>query len=213
MIRSRLLVALSAVVLLAGACSDDGASTSVSTTTVATTAPPTTTAPATTVPTTTAPAPTLPAVDPGEAVLTTIEVGDFVFDARVSGPDGGEPVFLLHGVPSTSDQWRHQIRALGEAGYRVVAPDQRGYSAGARPPDVDDYAIELIADDVAGMADALGIDRFHVVGHDFGGAAAWAVAGRHPGRVLSLTSISTPHPAALTASIGSADSDQADRSS
>ncbi len=208
--RIRFLVALSVAVLVAGACGDDGSS-SASTTTVAVTAAPTTIAPTTSPPTSTTVA--VPTVDPGEAVLTSIEVGDLVFDARMSGPADGEPVFLLHGFPSTSDQWRHQIRALGAAGYRVIAPDQRGYSAGARPPDVEDYAIELIADNVVGMADALGIDEFHVVGHDFGGAAAWTVGGRHPGRVLSLTSISTPHPAALTASIGSADSDQADRSS
>lgn len=198
------------------ACSDDSNADSATPTTTTTTAdsPTTTVAPSTTVaPTTTVTPSTTEPVDLGEAVLTTIEVGEFVFDARTSGPPGGEAVFLLHGFPSTSDQWRHQIRFLGEAGYRVIAPDQRGYSAGARPDAVEDYAIELIADDVVGMADALGIDVFHVVGHDFGGAAAWAVADRHGDRLISLTSISTPHPAALTATIGSADSDQADRSS
>jgi pimeloyl-ACP methyl ester carboxylesterase len=195
------LSVLAALFLVAAGCGDDSASE------------PTTTSAA---PATTAPEVTTtmgPAVDPGAVTMTTIEVGEFVFDARVAGPARGEAVFLLHGFPSTSDQWRHQITALGEAGHRVIAPDQRGYSAGARPAAVEDYAIELIADDVAGMADALGIGRFHVVGHDFGGAAAWAVGARHADRLLSLTSISTPHPAALTATIASEDSDQAERSS
>jgi len=212
MTRSRLLCVFVAASVVFAACSDDTTSDASLTTTTANgeaLSHSTTTAAPTTTPSTTSAAP----VDLGEQLLTTVVVGDLVFDARTSGPAEGEVVFLLHGFPSTSDQWRHQIRFLGEAGFRVIAPDQRGYSAGARPDAVDDYAIELIADDVAGMADALGIDEFHVVGHDFGGAAAWAVADRHGDRVLSLTSISTPHPAALTATIGSADSDQADRSS
>lgn len=203
---------LVAVALLAAACGDDESADSAPTTT--TTSTTTLDVPSTTVtPTTTAVLPTTEPVDHGETILTTIAVGDFVFDARTAGPIDGEPVFLLHGFPSTSDQWRHQIRFLGEAGYRVIAPDQRGYSSGARPDAVEDYAMELIADDVVGMADALDIDDFHVVGHDFGGAAAWVVADIHRDRVLSLTSISTPHPAALSATIASADSDQADRSS
>lgn len=199
--------ALIVVGLLAVGCGDDEAAEPSPTTTTPTTT--TTALPATTgdSPTTSAP------VDAGEAVLTTIEVGEFVFDARTAGPSDGEAVFLLHGFPSTSDQWRHQIRALGEAGYRVIAPDQRGYSAGARPPEVDDYTIDKIADDLAGMADALGIESFHVVGHDFGGAAAWTVADLYADRVLSVTSISTPHPQALIETIASADSDQSQRSS
>lgn len=201
--------ALIVVALLAAGCGDDDAAAPSGTTTTTTSVTTTTASPPTTgdSPTTSAP------VDPGEVVLTTIEVGEFVFDARTAGPADGQAVFLLHGFPSTSDQWRHQIRALGEAGYRVIAPDQRGYSAGARPPAVDDYAIDKIADDVAGMADALGIDSFHVVGHDFGGAAAWTVADLYADRVLSVTSISTPHPQALLDAIASADSDQAQRSS
>jgi pimeloyl-ACP methyl ester carboxylesterase len=154
-----------------------------------------------------------PAVNPLETQLIEIAVGDFVFVARTAGPPDGDPVFLLHGFPSTSAMWQNQIDALAAEGYRVIAPDQRGYSPGARPSDVDDYRIELIAGDVVGMADTLGIDTFHVIGHDFGGAGAWAVASLFPDRVRSMGSVSTPHPAALTDTIGSAESDQANRSS
>ncbi|MEM7141663.1 MAG: alpha/beta hydrolase [Actinomycetota bacterium] len=215
--RSRLLVSLVSAALIAVACGDDGADDAATPTTADTSVTSTTAASATTTTTTTTtttePPAAEPGADPAEVRLTTIEVGEFVFDARVAGPDDGELVFLLHGFPSTSDQWRLEIPVLGEAGYRVVAPDQRGYSAGARPPDVADYRIELIADDVAAMADVLGVDRFHVVGHDFGGAAVWSIADRHADRLLSVTAISTPHPAALVASVADPDSDQADRSS
>jgi pimeloyl-ACP methyl ester carboxylesterase len=133
---------------------------------------------------------------------TQITVGSFVFDALVDGPHGGEPVFLLHGFPQTSWSWRAQISALAGAGYRAVAPDQRGYSPAARPSSVDDYRIELLVGDVLGLADALGVDRFHLVGHDWGGAVAWNVAGRHPDRLRTLTVLSTPHPLAMRRALG-----------
>lgn len=123
-------------------------------------------------------------------------VGEFVFDAIVAGPDDGEVAMLLHGFPSTNYQWRFQIAALADAGYRVIAPNQRGYSAGARPTDIDDYSIDLLAQDVVDIADAAGVDRFHLVGHDWGAAVTWMVGINHPDRLLSLTAVSVPHPAA-----------------
>jgi pimeloyl-ACP methyl ester carboxylesterase len=130
-----------------------------------------------------------------------LAVGDFVFDARAAGPADGELVLLLHGFPQTSLAWRQQLEALGDAGYRAVAPDQRGYSPGARPVDVGEYRTERLVGDVLGFADALGAPTFHLVGHDWGGAVAWQVAGRHPERLRTLTSVSTPHPAAFRRSI------------
>jgi pimeloyl-ACP methyl ester carboxylesterase len=147
------------------------------------------------------------------AVVARLEltVGDFVFDARADGPADGELVLLLHGFPQTSLSWRHQLDALAAAGYRAVAPDQRGYSPGARPADVAEYRIERLVGDVLGFADALGVERFHLVGHDWGGAVAWQVAGRHPERLRTVTSVSTPHPGAFRRSIQ--DGEQRDKSS
>jgi pimeloyl-ACP methyl ester carboxylesterase len=143
--------------------------------------------------------------------LVELAVGGLVFDARADGPDDGELVLLLHGFPQTSFSWRNQLDALGAAGYRAVAPDQRGYSPGARPADVGEYRVERLVGDVLGVADALGVERFHLVGHDWGGAVAWQVAGRHPERLRTLTSLSTPHPAAFRRSIQ--DGEQRDKSS
>jgi pimeloyl-ACP methyl ester carboxylesterase len=130
-----------------------------------------------------------------------LTVGEYTFSARADGPRDGDLVLLLHGFPETSYEWRHQLPALASAGYRAVAPDQRGYATGARPADVAEYRIEKLALDAVGFADALGVDRFHLVGHDWGGAVAWIVAGNHGDRLLTMTAVSTPHPTALADSI------------
>lgn len=129
--------------------------------------------------------------------MLRLTVGDLVFDAAGLGPAEGELVLLLHGFPQTSFQWRAQQRALAAAGYRTVAPNQRGYSPDARPTEVAQYALPLLVADVLGMADALGRDRFHLVGHDWGGAVAWAVALSAPERVATVSVLSTPHPDAF----------------
>ena len=132
-----------------------------------------------------------------EIVMTPIDIGDFTFDVRTAGPEDGEPVILLHGFPQTSYEWRHQIRGLAAAGFRAVAPDQRGYSPGARPPDVADYALPLLVQDVLDLADAVGAERFHVVGHDWGAVVAWAIAVASPDRVITANPVSVPHPDAF----------------
>jgi pimeloyl-ACP methyl ester carboxylesterase len=142
-----------------------------------------------------------------------IALGELVFDVRVAGPEVGEVVVLLHGFPQHSYSWRHQVRALADAGYRVVAPDQRGYSPGARPDAVEDYGRTQLVGDVLGLADAVGAERFHLVGHDWGGAVAWQVAGRHPERLRSLTVLTTPHPVAFLQGLqGELGGDQQERS-
>ncbi len=143
----------------------------------------------------------------------TIGVGDLTFDALAAGAADGELVLLLHGFPQTSHAWRHQLSTLAGAGYRAVAPDQRGYSPGARPSDVEAYRSEHLVADTLGMAEALGADRFHLIGHDWGGAVAWQVVGRHPDRLRTLTVLSTPHPAAFSRALsGELGGDQAERS-
>jgi len=142
-----------------------------------------------------------------------IQVGPLTFDGLAAGPEAGTPVLLLHGFPQTSRAWVPQIEALAAAGYRAVAFDQRGYSPRARPPDVEAYGSPELVADVVGVADAVGMDRFHLVGHDWGGAVAWQVGGRHQDRLLTLTVVSTPHPAAMGLALnGGIGGDQAQRS-
>ncbi|HEY6625211.1 MAG TPA: alpha/beta hydrolase [Acidimicrobiales bacterium] len=145
--------------------------------------------------------------------IVDIDANGLTFTARMAGPADGQPVLLLHGFPQTSLCWQDELSALGEAGYRVVAPDQRGYSAGARPSGVADYAVAHLVADTLAIADRRGMDTFHLVGHDWGGYLAWVVAARHPERIRTLTSVSTPHPTAMGAAIANADGDQAQRSS
>ena len=142
----------------------------------------------------------------------TIGVGDLEFAGLAAGPPDGDPVVLLHGFPQTSWLWRSQLRTLAAHGYRAVAPDQRGYSPGARPAGVAAYGIDHLVADVLGIADALGAERFHLVGHDWGAMVGWHVAGRHPERLRSFTALSVPHPTAFDEALRDPDSGQADGS-
>jgi pimeloyl-ACP methyl ester carboxylesterase len=142
-----------------------------------------------------------------------IPVGEEVFEARAAGPEDGQLVLLLHGFPQSSWSWRHQLEALGDAGFRAVAFDQRGYSPRARPEAVERYRIPHLVADVLAVADELGGFTFHVVGHDWGAAVAWQVAGRHQDRVRTLTALSVPHPFAFGRALaGEGGSDQGSRS-
>jgi pimeloyl-ACP methyl ester carboxylesterase len=119
------------------------------------------------------------------------------FDVTLGGAEDGVPVLLLHGFPQNATMWGAVSPALHAEGLRTIAPDQRGYSPGARPPEVRAYArSECVADAVA-ILDALGADRVHVVGHDWGAAVGWDLAARYPERVRTLTALSVPHPRAL----------------
>jgi pimeloyl-ACP methyl ester carboxylesterase len=141
-----------------------------------------------------------------------IEAGGFTFTGRACGPRDGRRVLCLHGFPQTSWAWRDELWALGHAGYRAVAPDQRGYCSGARPTATDDYGTEHLISDVIDLTDAMNMERFDLVGHDWGGLLAWIVAERFPDRVRSLTVVSTPHPLALRHALSGADPEQAVRS-
>jgi pimeloyl-ACP methyl ester carboxylesterase len=143
----------------------------------------------------------------------SIEAGGLSFTGLGSGPSDGRQVLLLHGFPQTSWSWRHQLDALGAAGHRAVAFDQRGYSPGARPSSVPEYAMDRLVGDVLAVAESLGFERFDLVGHDWGGMVAWAVAGLHPDRVRTVTVLSTPHPLAFGAALSEEGGDQQQRSS
>jgi len=147
-----------------------------------------------------------------DPTVVAIDTPSGTFTARRWGPVDGPLVLLLHGFPRTSRLFRHLGPPLGAAGWRAVAYDQRGYSPGVRPDDVADYALEHLTGDVVAVADALGADRFDLLGHDWGGSVAWAAAARWPDRLRSLTVLSTPHPAAFGEELDEPDSEQAQRS-
>lgn len=134
-----------------------------------------------------------------------------LFETDVAGTPGSPLVLLLHGFPQTSHTWRHELPALAQAGYFAVAPNQRGYSPQARPRRIEDYAVPHLVNDALGIARSLGAERFHLVGHDWGGQLAWIIAARHPDRVRSLTVLSRPHPAAFAKAMRS-DAAQSERS-
>ena len=153
----------------------------------------------------------------GEATgLVKIEANGFEFRARIANNRNNsleqETVIFLHGFPTTSAMWEPIISPIASAGYRVVAFDQRGYSPGARPLDSSAYQVPELVSDVIAVADAIGADRFHLIGHDWGSAVGWATVMEYPERILSWTGISIAHPAAFSAALVS-DPDQQSRSS
>jgi pimeloyl-ACP methyl ester carboxylesterase len=143
--------------------------------------------------------------------LARIRVGEMEFRARIAG-SRGDGVILLHGFPVTSAMYEPLLAAAAGAGYRAVAFDQRGYSPGARPGGTERYAVQELIGDVLGVADTVGFDRFHLVGHDWGSAVGWGLVLTKPERVLTWSALSIPHPAAFVAAL-QGDSDQQRRSS
>ena len=126
--------------------------------------------------------------------FASIPVDDFTFTARVGGIDNeGDPIILLHGFPETSRMWKDLISLLDENNFQVAAPDQRGYSPGARPRGIDSYKIDLLAKDIMDIADAFGLERFHLAGHDWGSAVGWYIASKYPDRLLTWSALSVPH--------------------
>jgi pimeloyl-ACP methyl ester carboxylesterase len=125
------------------------------------------------------------------------------FDVLDSGPADGDLVVLLHGFPDEPACWDAVLPSLHDAGFRTVAPEQRGYASRARPTGRAAYRLEEAVRDVLALIEAAGAHRAHVVGHDWGGSVAWALAGRHPERVTSLTVLSTPHPGAFSQGVRS----------
>ena len=124
-----------------------------------------------------------------------VDVGGTGISYEVTGE--GRPVVLLHGFPDSGRLWRNQVPALVAAGFQVIVPDLRGYGASDKPTDVESYSIPFLAGDVLGVLDDVGVERAHVVGHDWGAALAWAVASLVPDRVDHLVALSVGNPAAF----------------
>jgi pimeloyl-ACP methyl ester carboxylesterase len=139
-----------------------------------------------------------------------------IFDVLADGAAGAPLVLLLHGFAESFHMWRAQLPVLAAAGYRAVAPSQRGYSPRARPDvaELANYHFDRLVSDAMAIAARCGHagGRFHVVGHDWGGSIAWGIADRYPERVASLTVLSRPHPNAFNRALHLPDGEQARRS-
>jgi pimeloyl-ACP methyl ester carboxylesterase len=123
-----------------------------------------------------------------------IKANGFEFFARVSGmKNTGKNVILLHGFPESSIEWEALIKIAADSNYRVLAFDQRGYSPNARPSEVSEYHINKLTEDVFAVADAVGFNTFHLVGHDWGAGIGWKVAMDKPERIITWTALSVPH--------------------
>jgi epoxide hydrolase 4 len=126
-----------------------------------------------------------------------IATNGITLNVACAGPADGPLVILLHGFPEFWRPWRAQIEPLAAAGFRVMAPDLRGYNLSDKPPGISAYCADVIAGDVAGLIDAAGRRQARIVGHDWGGAIAWATAMYHPSRVERLVVLNCGHPVAM----------------
>jgi pimeloyl-ACP methyl ester carboxylesterase len=142
----------------------------------------------------------------------TVRANGLDFDVQMGGPESGPPVLLLHGFPQHAGMWDGVVPALHRAGLRTYAPNQRGYSPGARLSDVDGYAMSDCVADAVALMDALDIDRADVVAHDWGSVVGWHLAVNHSNRVRTLTAVSVPHPEAVSRARHVEGSDQKERS-
>lgn len=133
--------------------------------------------------------------------ITTFCKEGLSFSVCDTGPEDGVPVVLLHGFPQNSASWHDVSTLLNRAGYRTLAPDQRGYCAEAAPSGRRNYRIAVLVDDVVTLIRDAGLGPVHLVGHDWGAVVAWAIAATHPELLRSLTAVSVPHPAAFLLSM------------
>ncbi len=132
-----------------------------------------------------------------EVEFHLIETNGIRLHAAVAGPEDGELVVLLHGFPEFSYGFHHQMEELAASGYRVAVPDQRGYHLSDKPEQIEDYTINKLSDDIAGLIEAFGETSAIVIGHDWGGAVAWHLAASKPEYVKKLIAINIPHPTAM----------------
>lgn len=129
--------------------------------------------------------------------LSTFTNDGLTFDVVDEGPLDGPVIVALHGFPERATMWAEIIPKLTDAGFRVLAPNQRGYSPGARPLGVRNYALDKLEGDILALADQAGVAKFHLLSHDWGAAVAWQLAGNHGDRVHTVSVLSVPHPRAF----------------
>ena len=134
-----------------------------------------------------------------EIVMVSAE--DIELETRVAGPEDGTPIVLLHGFPECWATWKHQIPALASAGFRVYAPNMRGYGHSSKPSRVDQYHIDRLASDIDAIRRHAGVSECHVVGHDWGAIVAWWYAIHYPDNTKSLSILNVPHPEVFLATL------------
>jgi pimeloyl-ACP methyl ester carboxylesterase len=137
------------------------------------------------------------------STLQTTRIGlptGVTLKVQLGGPEEAEPIVLLHGFPESHRTWRAVAPDLARD-YRVIAPDQRGFGGSDKPEGVERYKTTEIVADLIALADGLGLGRFTLVGHDWGGAVAWAAALKHPDRVRRLVIVNAPHPLVFQRSV------------
>ncbi|MGI9155937.1 MAG: alpha/beta fold hydrolase [Marmoricola sp.] len=137
--------------------------------------------------------------------LTSYTNDGLVFDLLDEGPVDGPVVVLLHGFPQRATSWAKVAPLLHAQGFRTIAPDQRGYSRGARPARRRDYAMDKLVSDVQGLVHGFLGHSVHLVGHDWGAAVAWSTAATDPDAISTLTTVSVPHPVAMARSLRTLD--------
>ena len=125
--------------------------------------------------------------------IIKVQVDNLTFDCRTAGNKDHQLVVLLHGFPETSYMWKHLMADLSEQGFYCVAPNMRGFSKDACPKGKKHYRLELLANDITGIAKALGKSKFHLIGHDWGAAVGWKVVYDNQDMILSWIGISVPH--------------------
>ncbi|GHD43920.1 alpha/beta fold hydrolase [Mycetocola manganoxydans] len=133
--------------------------------------------------------------------ISTFTRDGLTFEVSDTGPLDGQTVVLLHGFPANRHSFDEVVPILNAAGFRTLAPNQRGYSDGARPHRSRDYRAVELQRDVLALVDVAGVDRVHLVGHDWGGVLAWQLGAVAPERLTGLTVLSTPHPSAMIRSL------------
>jgi pimeloyl-ACP methyl ester carboxylesterase len=130
------------------------------------------------------------------AVLTSterfVETNGVRLRVHEAGDRGAPVIVLAHGFPELAFSWRHQMPVLAEAGFHVLAPDQRGYGGSSKPDAVDAYTMVELGADIVGLLDDVGAERAVIVGHDFGGVVAWTAPLLHPDRFAGVVGVSVP---------------------